>query len=376
MTSLFIQPSPDDGQGSRVASQVEDLYERHEALVRSICRGLLRNRVEAEDAVQQTFLSAQRALLNGSSPRDGAAWLAAIARHESLSLVRARMREPLSLEIGEHGTALDAHSEAVRNQKASELHEALAGLPRRQREAILLRELRGFSSDEVAAALSVTTFAAESLVSRARRSLQIRLQAGLAGLSPGLWFAPLRDIATRAASGGLAAPAAAKVAAIGAGTVLVAGGALVGPRVLGLGHVPRPTRSALGSFAHRTSHAAPSKAFSLGPVARTEHTVVTLDRDYRVPAVDSLRRAAAGGQRTSRDSTVGSADSNHVVSGATQDVSDDSSAQQAATSGGGDGSQDSSSSSSSGGSGDNSGQSGSTDSSPGTTSPGGSGPDD
>src|SRR5438105_15602825 len=77
------------------AARTEQLYAQHRRLVSGLCSGLLRNRAEAEDAAQQTFLAAHRALLNGSRPREPAAWLATIARNECWTRIRARMREPL-----------------------------------------------------------------------------------------------------------------------------------------------------------------------------------------------------------------------------------------------------------------------------------------
>jgi RNA polymerase sigma factor (sigma-70 family) len=130
MSSPADQPSPENGRDSTVASRVEQLYRSHVALVRSVCRSLLRDRVEAEDAVQQTFLSAQRALMGGSAPRNAAAWLAAIARNESLARVRARMREPLSIEIDGQGATPDVHVAALHRSQASELLDALAQLRR------------------------------------------------------------------------------------------------------------------------------------------------------------------------------------------------------------------------------------------------------
>ncbi len=223
-----------------IARRVEELYTAHARLVRSICRSRLRNRDEADDAVQQTFLSAQRALANGSSPREPAAWLATIARNECLARVRERMREPLPVEVEPTEFGADAHSEAVSRYEVATLREALADLPRAQREAILLRELRGLSYDEVARALSVTTAAVESLIFRARRTLQVRLSGALPAFSP---FALLGRLV--GGGGVAAAPAVAKVAAIGFGAAILAGGAALGPRALGIGHgAPKAHRSA------------------------------------------------------------------------------------------------------------------------------------
>lgn len=233
-------PEPDRGfvHGKGVAARVEELYGAHASLVRSVCRGLLRDRNEAEDAVQQTFLSAHRALANGSLPREPAAWLATIARHECLARVRARMREPLPVDAEPRDTGPDAHADAVRRHEVGEVRDALAALPAQQRDAILLRELRGLSYEEVASTLSVTTSAVESLIFRARRSLQTRLREALAALSPGELVGRILG------SGGLAVPAAAKVVALGIGAAVVTGGAVLGPRVIGLGHGPAVAQAA------------------------------------------------------------------------------------------------------------------------------------
>jgi DNA-directed RNA polymerase specialized sigma24 family protein len=66
-------------------------------MVFGVCRLLLRDRVEAEDAAQQTFLSAYRALLAGQEPRDPSAWLGTIARNECRARLRARRAEPQAL---------------------------------------------------------------------------------------------------------------------------------------------------------------------------------------------------------------------------------------------------------------------------------------
>src|SRR5690349_18123767 len=91
------------------------------------------------------------------------------SRRSSPRTGRSQMREPLPIELDEATAGADAHASAVRRHEADELRKALAGLPRQQREAILLREVRGLSYEEVASALSVTNSAVESLVFRARR---------------------------------------------------------------------------------------------------------------------------------------------------------------------------------------------------------------
>jgi RNA polymerase sigma-70 factor (ECF subfamily) len=153
------------------------LFEEHGRMVYGLCRVLLRDADEAEDAAQQVFLCAHRSVLGGTEPREPSAWLAAIARNECHGRIRARMATPLTLVVEERD-AVGADIEQVAGQHAEieALCAALAELPKQQREAIVLREFYGLSYDEVRAALGVTDGAVESLLFRARKRLQAELQ--------------------------------------------------------------------------------------------------------------------------------------------------------------------------------------------------------
>ena len=224
-----------------VAARVAALYEQHGAMVLAVCRGVLRDRVEAEDAAQQTFLSAQRSLANGAVPQEPASWLATIARNECLGRLRTRANWPIPTGDESAAAAPDTYSAAVRREQVTELRDALAELPTQQREAILLREVRGLSYDEVAASLSVTTSAVESLLFRARRRLQVRLREAVTAVSPVGWLMPVRELALRVGGGGgLASPDMAKVVAVGVGAAALAGGVTVTPQLVRFGRAPAP----------------------------------------------------------------------------------------------------------------------------------------
>ena len=83
---MAISPAERDG----TSHDTEALYREHGAAVAALCRSLLRDRGEAEDATQQVFLSAHRALLNGAAPREPRAWLLAVARNECYARFRER----------------------------------------------------------------------------------------------------------------------------------------------------------------------------------------------------------------------------------------------------------------------------------------------
>ena len=214
-----------------------ELYEQYGRTVGGLCRALLRDRAEAEDATQQVFLSAHRALLSGSDPREPAAWLATIARNECWARISARMREPLPTKDVEVESALpDPLAEAIRRADLAALWRAIRELPSQQREALLLREFGGLSYDELAVALAVSTPAVESLLFRARRGVRTRLRTAYAALSGVSWI----DALLRLVSGsGAAAPIAVKAVALGVGTAAITSGAVVAPNVMRSHHIVR-----------------------------------------------------------------------------------------------------------------------------------------
>ena len=208
-------------------------------MVLGLCRLLLRNPTDAEDAAQQVFLSAHRAILGGAVPREAPAWLAAIARNECRARIRARMREPLALP--ELPSDLpDPLASAIRALDLDALWSAISSLPRRQRRAFVLRELGGLSYHELGRALGVSDSSVESLLFRARRQVRSLLAGANAAALP----VALRDELTRLIPGfdpgsaGLVARAAAlpigvklATAAVGVGAVTTGAAQFPEPRV-------------------------------------------------------------------------------------------------------------------------------------------------
>jgi RNA polymerase sigma-70 factor (ECF subfamily) len=171
------------GQDGRDAPAylIARLYEQHHAMVRALCQLLLRDPLEAEDAAQQTFLSAFGSLIDGTVPNQAAAWLATIARRECWARTAQRSRSPVALD--EHNTPASAAGnpldEAIRNFDLTALWNEINALPRQQRKAFLMREFSGLSYAEVAAALGATESAVEALLVRARRQLRDGLEPAL-----------------------------------------------------------------------------------------------------------------------------------------------------------------------------------------------------
>jgi RNA polymerase sigma-70 factor (ECF subfamily) len=215
----------------------EALYRRNAGRVFGFCLAQLRRREDAEDALQTTFLHAMRSLRRGVVPLVESAWLLGIARNVCRERWEAAGRlsrlesscDPQQLE------RVEPAPEGRRDELIG-LEDALTRLPEQQRRAILLRDWRGLSYDEVATQLGVSHAAVETLIFRGRRTLAELLReepqqtrrrlASLGNL--GSLATAVKTALTGAAAATKLATAVAIVAVAGAGlaagTPLVDGG--------------------------------------------------------------------------------------------------------------------------------------------------------
>jgi RNA polymerase sigma-70 factor (ECF subfamily) len=159
-----------------------DLYERYYDRVFGYCLYKLGDRQEAEDATQTTFLWVMRGLAHGIEPRLEANWLFTIAQNACRARIktRGRKREQETLSDPQILERVAPGRITVQDELLG-LEGALRDMPELQRQAIILREWRGFSYKEIAAELDLTDAAVETLIFRARRSLASRLENPNAG---------------------------------------------------------------------------------------------------------------------------------------------------------------------------------------------------
>ena len=214
--------------GHKVA--FETLVQRYRLpLVRACQRILADDR--AEDAVQQTLLSAYQALRRHGPPDRFRPWLYRIAVNAAMKMApdaTASVEVPAGLAGGEQPDEAGERRELVR----STLH-AVAVLPAHQRRALVARELEGRSHEEIARELGLSGGAVRQLIHRARTSVR----AAASALIPQEALLRLMERAGPEASGRVAeivAPAAgaglgAKVAVAAVLAGGVAGGAALAP---------------------------------------------------------------------------------------------------------------------------------------------------
>jgi RNA polymerase sigma factor (sigma-70 family) len=155
----------------------EKLYQRHVGDVYRYALVVMRNRDDAEDVTQTTFMNAYRAFVRGERPRTPQNWLIAIAHNVCRQRFRQQQRQPSELPLEEDEVAQLAPDDDT--PTAEDIRRALSHLAFNQRAALVMRELEGRSYAEIAEVLQLSTSAVETLIFRARRALREQLEGGL-----------------------------------------------------------------------------------------------------------------------------------------------------------------------------------------------------
>jgi RNA polymerase sigma factor (sigma-70 family) len=155
------------------ARELDELYRSHAAEIYRYVYAVLGNRADAEDVTQTTFVNALRALERGERPRKPANWLITIAHNLMRQRFRQQQSRPREVELSGDFATLEADDSGP---SIEDLVRALQRIPETQREAIVLREMEGRSSKEIAAILDVSATALQALLFRARRSLAEELE--------------------------------------------------------------------------------------------------------------------------------------------------------------------------------------------------------
>jgi len=151
------------------------LVERHGPMVLSVCRQVLGNRHDAQDAFQATFLVLARKAGSVHNGESLASWLHGIALRVAVRAkvdeARRRVRERRCATM----MAKESGDQAVRSEPFTELHEEIARLPQRYREAVVLCYLEGLTSEQAAVRIGCPTGTVWSRLSTARQRLRGRL---------------------------------------------------------------------------------------------------------------------------------------------------------------------------------------------------------
>ena len=193
-------------------SAFSEIVSRHSARVFSAAMALLRNRADAEEITQDTFIRAHRGLAQFRGDSSLATWLHRIAvnlaRNRYWYFFRRRRHATLSLDatLGEDGEAsfsdlmssssADPSQESSLNEFASTVEYCMDRLEPSYRKILTMRSVLDQSYEEIAAALGINVGTVKSRIARARERLRRKLEEQCPDFSresdPGDWFEPAR----------------------------------------------------------------------------------------------------------------------------------------------------------------------------------------
>jgi RNA polymerase sigma-70 factor (ECF subfamily) len=154
----------------------EELYRQHSGRLFSLAVRMLGNQTDAEDQLQEIFLSAHRKLESFRGEAALGTWLYRLAMNQLLDYVRSRSARTGQLTDGLDDATLLAdaggHRLADRAIVRIDLERALAELPEGCRAAFVLHDVEGLEHKEVSEVLGIAEGTSKSQVHKARLRLR------------------------------------------------------------------------------------------------------------------------------------------------------------------------------------------------------------
>ena len=151
----------------------ERLYALHGARMKNVARNLLGNPIDAEDAVQETFLKVQRSIAGFRGQSSFVTWAYRILINTCYDARRSRVRKKeVANDDSEESPRPEPRAPGAHPSLRMALERALAGLTKHQRDVFLLYEVEGFHHAEIAGMLEITETASKNTLFQAKRNLR------------------------------------------------------------------------------------------------------------------------------------------------------------------------------------------------------------
>jgi RNA polymerase sigma factor (sigma-70 family) len=181
----LLEAAPASAQGSAAdwsISQLSALYTEHRTQLVSQARRITRDEAEANEVVQEAFLKFMLAAPELDSADRAIAYLRTSVTNLSLNIIRARGARPNLVAIDADTTQerlneiasenhIDLDTTMAAAEDAAIIREALARLTSDQRTALVMWEMEGRSTEEIATALNTTPANVRHILVRARKSM-------------------------------------------------------------------------------------------------------------------------------------------------------------------------------------------------------------
>jgi len=155
------------------------LYKTHVQAMYNICIRIVVNQFDAEDILQESFVSAFNSLSSFKAESSFGGWLKRIVINKSLNALRQKKQTFTDLD-----NLHIAYEESDDNEDFPEvtpetIHEAIKTLPEKARVVLNLYLLEGYRHKEIADMLEISESTSKSQYQRARKMLRDKLMDGL-----------------------------------------------------------------------------------------------------------------------------------------------------------------------------------------------------
>jgi len=151
------------------ADALGQLYDEYASAVFALALRLLASPDEAEDVVQDVFLSLPRALRSYSHRGAFLSWLRTTAARDCIARLRRRGRR---MRIRRTGLVIDRSAPPAQSETYLVIQDAVLSLPDRYRTVFVLKVLEGYTHDEIAQLLGISVTSSRARLSRARTTLR------------------------------------------------------------------------------------------------------------------------------------------------------------------------------------------------------------
>jgi RNA polymerase sigma-70 factor, ECF subfamily len=167
----------------------EAIHERYEARVRSVCRRMLSDPDDAQEAAQEAFLRVYQGLPRFNGRYRLGAWIVRITTNVCLDQLRARSRrpaDPVPRELLDLESPLAEDTDPqilfLRHAEGRRVRKVLDSLPPLHRAAIVLRDFEGIAYADIAETLGITEGQVKALLHRARKGFKRSWAANMASM--------------------------------------------------------------------------------------------------------------------------------------------------------------------------------------------------
>lgn len=157
----------------------EMIVRTHSRALFAIAYGILQNREEAEDAVQDALIKAWKSRWRVRDPEKFPAWLCMITRHRARDVFRRRRKLPVPAET--ESVTCDPCGVSLLDPQ---LHRALAELPELHRIALTLRYFEELDYASIESRLGLTNGSLRGILGRALATMRKQLKPALASEQP------------------------------------------------------------------------------------------------------------------------------------------------------------------------------------------------